>query len=168
MPVLNQEVLNIQNPALGAFLLWRFAHGYDRGSGVNSPTPFPLLFIVLPVVMHEETFQLVSSTREGSGLRKFTGKFSESKFQKRDVLLSLHNRCKQMRNLTMESLTAAISSNLISIDQKTAHAISLSSSSPKVGIPISIRPMIRCAERLGVWCSNVSLHEVSVILKVEF
>ena len=168
MSILNQEVINIQNPAFGALLLWRFVYGYDRGSGISSPTPFPLLFIVLPVVLHEDTFQFVSSTREGSGLRKFSGKFSETQFQKRDVLLSLHNRCRQMRELTMESLSLAISSNLISIDQKTAHVISLSSSKPKAGIPNPIRPMIRCTERLGVWCSNVSLHEVSVILKVEF
>ncbi|MCP4347376.1 MAG: hypothetical protein GY795_17865 [Desulfobacterales bacterium] len=168
MSILSQEVRNIQNSALGALLLWRFTYGYERGSGISSPTPFPLIFIVLPVVMHEETFQLVNSTQEVSGLRKFSGKFSESKHKKRDVLLSLHDRCKNMRKLSMESLSLAISSKLISIDKETAHVISLSSSNPKAGIPNTVRPMVRCAERLGVWCSNVSLHEVSVILKVVF
>jgi hypothetical protein len=47
-------------------------------------------------------------------------------------------------------------------------ATSLSSSPVKAGITASVRSMLRGAERLGVWCSTISLHEVSVILKVGF
>lgn len=168
MPKLSQETEYVQNPALGAMALWRFTVGYEKGSGENSPTPIPLLFIVLPVVMHEETAWFVTSTQKKSGLRKFAGKFSESKFRKSDILLSIHNRCVRLRRLTMDSLAIAISSKLMSLDCKDGLVVSLSSSAPKSGIPLTIEPLLRAAERLGIWCATVSLHEVSVILKVGF
>lgn len=165
---LKRETQYVQNPALGAMLLWRFVVGYQRGSGSANPTPVPLLFIVLPVILHEQTAQFISSTRETSGLRAFAGKFSESKACKSDVLLAIHTRSLDMRRLTMDSLAVATTSRLISLDCRRAVAISLSSSSVKAGIPPSVRPMLNSAERLGVWCSTISLHEVSVILKVGF
>lgn len=39
------DVMYVQNPALGAVLLWRFTCGYY--SNENRPVPFPLLFVVL-------------------------------------------------------------------------------------------------------------------------
>jgi hypothetical protein len=165
---LRRETQYVQNPALGAVLLWRYVVGYERGSGSANPTPIPLLFIVLPVTLHEETAQFVSSTREASGLRAFAGKFSESKASKIDLLLTIHSRALDMRRLTMDSLKVATTSGLVSLDCSRAVAISLSSSPVRAGIPPSVQWMIRGAERLGVWCSTISLHEVSVILKVGF
>ena len=168
MYTLSQETQYVQNPALGAMLLWRFAVGYERGSRTASPTPIPLLFLVLPVTLHEETVQFVTSTREASALRAFAGKFSESRTSKSDLLLAIHRRSLGMRRLTMDSLALATISSLISLDCSAGMATSLSSSPVKAGIPASVRSMLRGAERLGVWCSTISLHEVSVILKVGF
>jgi len=168
MYTLSQETQYVQNPALGAALLWRFAVGYERGGKTASPTPIPLLFIVLPVTLHEETVQFVTSTREASALRAFVGKFSESKTSKNDLLLAIHRRSIDMRRLTMDSLTLATTSSLISLDCNAGMATSLSSSPIKAGIPGSVKSMLRSAERLGVWCSKISLHEISVILKVGF
>jgi hypothetical protein len=168
MHTLSQETQYVQNPALGAMLLWRFTVGYERGSGTASPTPIPLLFLVLPISLHEDTAHLVNSTQETSGLRAFAGKFSESKISKSDLLLSIHKSSLEMRRLTMDSLALATASSLIFFDCSAGTAISLSSSRVKAGIPSSVRSMLRGAEKFGVWCSTISLHEVSVILKVGF
>ena len=168
MTILNQETRNIQNPALGAMLLWRFTTGYAEGSKVSSPTPLPLLFIVLPIMLHQETAEFVKSTREKSGLRAFAAKFAEPQTSKNDLLLAIHERSIKMRNLSMNSLRQAIASKLILIDSTEGVAISISKTQPKTGIPQSVRSMIRGAEKLGSWCSELTLHEVSVILKVGF
>ena len=165
---LNQETKNIQNPALGAMLIWRFVTGYERGSGTNRATPLPLLFLVLPMLFHQETAEFVSSTQEATGLRAFAGKFSKSRNSKADLLFALPKRSLDMRKLTIDSLALAISSDLLSIDTDHGTAISLSSSLVKLGIASSVRSMLRAAEKLGVWCSIVSLYEASVILKVGF
>ena len=165
---LNQETLNVQNPALGAMLVWRFVAGYERASATRKPTPFPLVFLVLPMMLHQETAEFITSTREASGLRAFASKFSESRKSKTDLLFALPKRSLDMRKLTIESLVLAISSGLISIDCDRGMAIPLSSSQVKAGISSYIRSMLRAAEKLGAWCSSISLHEVSVILKVGF
>ena len=46
------DVMYVQNPALGAVLLWRFTCGYY--SNENRPVPFPLLFVVLPIVFRQD------------------------------------------------------------------------------------------------------------------
>jgi len=168
MTILNQETRNIQNPALGAMLLWRFTTGYAKGSKASSPIPLPLLFIVLPIMLHQETAQFITSTQQRSGLRTFAAKFAEPQTSKNDLLLAIHERSIKMRNLSMNSLRQAIASKLILIDSTEGVAISISKTQPKAGIPKSVGSMIRGAEKLGSWCSELTLHEVSVILKVRF
>jgi len=168
MTILNQETRNIQNPALGAMLLWRFTTGYAEGSKVSSPTPLPLLFIVLPIMLHQETAEFVKSTRKTSGIRAFVAKFAEPKTSKNDLLLAIHERSINMRNLSMDSLRQAIVSKLILIDFTEGVAIPISKTQPKTDIPKSVSPLIRGAEKLGLWCSKISLYEVSVILRVGF
>lgn len=168
MTVLNREVQLVQNPALGAILLWRFAVGYGEGSQINNPTPIPLLFTVLPIIYHEDTFKYVISTRRSSGLRAFATKFSVSKNLANDQILGIHSRSFQMRKLTMHSLRMATMSKLISIDYKDGLAIPLSSTPPKVGIPRTTNELLTGAEKLGYWYSHNSMHEISVILKVSF
>lgn len=168
MVSLSHETHLVQNPALGAMLLWRFVHGYERGSGTHDATPLPLLFIVLPIIFHQETASFVKSTREASGLRYYADKFRESRNSTSDLILTIHGRALAMRGLSSQSMMLAVTSGLMSVRCETGQAVSLSSTAPKAGIPAEIKTMLASAEKLGVWCSQVSLHEVSVILKVGF
>lgn len=168
MAILDAEVLNVQNSALGATLVWRFACGYQEGSGSKEPTPLPLLFLVLPINFHEETAQLIKSTYKSSGLRAFAAKFGESRVSKNDLLLSIQNRALEMRSLSLDSIRMAISTSIISVQRETAKAFPLSITAPKTGIPKAVRHMMANSEKLGFWCGQVSLHEVSIILKVGF
>ena len=59
---MNKEVYNVQNPAIGAAILWRFICGYK--SKDNEPTPFPLLFIVLPIIFREDLCAVIKSTQK--------------------------------------------------------------------------------------------------------
>jgi hypothetical protein len=118
--------------------------------------------------MHEETAQFVTSTLEKSGLRTFADKFSNSANVKSDLLLAIHDRSLQMRELSMSSIRLGISSNLLLLDPGVGMAMPISETAPKSNIPSSIRPLLKGAEKLGVWCSAVSLYEISLILKVAF
>ncbi len=168
MAVLDAEILNVQNSALGAALVWRFACGYREGSGSKDATPLPLLFIVLPITFHEETSQFIKSTRRNSGLRGFTAKFNLSRVARNDLLLSIQARSLQMRRLSLESIRMAISTSILSVERESGRAFPLSVTAPKVGIPKSVKVMLQNSEKLGFWCGQVSLHEISMILKVGF
>src|SRR6218665_1496249 len=45
-----REAQNIQNPALGAAVLWRFCCGYVEAHPGGEPPRLPLLFLLLPIV----------------------------------------------------------------------------------------------------------------------
>jgi hypothetical protein len=165
---LSKEVEYVQNPALGGMLLWSFSVGYEERSESRSAAPMPLLFLVLPIIFHEATFNFVRSTRESSGLRAFAAKFSTSSESKSDLILAIHSRALHMRGLTMEALAFAVVSNLLTLDPINGRVIPLSQTPLKAGIPQSIRSMFDGAKKLGSWCSKLSLYEISIILKVGF
>jgi hypothetical protein len=168
MGILSRETYLVQNPALGAVLLWRYTVGYAKGSKVNSPSPLPLLFIPLPVLLNKESIELIRSTRQNSGLRFFASKFGESKTSKNDVLLAIHDAAIDYKDLSLESLRLGLSSNLMGLDAKEGVVVPLHTTSPKVGIPESVRHLISAAEKFGFWCGELTLHEVSTILKIGF
>ena len=168
MGILSKEHRAVQNPALGALLLWRFASGFHETSGRATPAPLPLAFVVLPTLFHEETAQLLNSTQKASGLRKFAEKFSSSADAKTDLLLALNQRSIDMRDLTLESLQLALYGSLLSIDSRSGGVFPLSAVAPRAGIPTSVRPMLSGAEKLGAWFSQLTTYEIGVILKVAF
>lgn len=163
--ILAREVQAIQNPGLGAVLLWRFAVGYASSRGAPETTPMPVLFLPLPILFHEETVELVRRTR--TGLRGFADKFLDSTFSETDVLLSLERRAKALRPLSLMSIRIAIDSRILLVDARTADVMALSSTKPR-GVPESVRPLLKSSEKLGEWCGAVSLFELSSVLRVGF
>lgn len=167
MSTLTQETRHVQNPALGGVLLWRYACGYTEHHKTSDHPPLQLLFIVLPILFHRETFEVLKSTNRPTGLHGFADKFSQSKLGKSDVLFGIQSRALPWRNLTWESVQLAIQSRLMTLSRSSGTAIPLTTSSP-TGVPASVRQLLSNAEKLGQWCSELSLFEIGTILKVGF
>ena len=167
MSTLTQEVRHVQNPALGGILLWRFACGYTEHHKTSDPPPLHLLFVVLPILFHSETLEVLKRTNRPTGLHGFADKFSRSEFGMSDVLLAIQSRAVSWRHLTWESIQLGIRSRLITLSSSHGTLIPLSTASP-TGVPPSVRPLLTNAEKLGEWCSDLSLFEIATILKVGF
>jgi hypothetical protein len=167
MNVLATEVGNIQNPALGAALLWRFACGYIIENPAKSPVPLPLLFLVLPIILHEKTESFIQGTQKGSGLRAFATKFGKSENCMQDLLLAINHRMLALRGLSLESLRIAIATRLIHLESD-ATVIPLSKTKAIAGIPADVRKMMNNADKLGAWCALLTMHEIATTLKIRF
>lgn len=167
MSALSREVDAVQNAAFASVLLWRFCAEYATVRQAPSTTPFPLLFVVLPLLFDEDTATMVASTKKASGLRLFAGKFAESKHAKTDVLLSLDSRAKALRQQTLDAVTLALKTRLLFLDPSSGEVVALSHA-PALSLPESVRPLIRSAEKLGAWSAGLSLFEVSTTLQVAF
>ncbi|HBZ87065.1 MAG TPA: hypothetical protein DEO67_08005 [Candidatus Edwardsbacteria bacterium] len=163
---LNKEVNNVQNPALGALLLWRFVAGFESSESNRKHPDLPLLFIVLPLLFHDETAKIMVATRGSSGLRAFTDKFSPSAVSKNDLLVSLNSKINCTKDLTLNSLMLAVASNLLIINVDKATVIPLSITPPKAGLSESIKILITLAEKLGTWCAPLTNHEIGLTLKI--
>lgn len=160
---MNKEVYNVQNPAIGAAILWRFICGYK--SKDNEPTPFPLLFIVLPIIFREDLCAVIKSTQKKKGLSKVSEKLFDGK--KIDELYSINNSAIEMRSLTLASFNVGVLSNLFKMDYEKALVYALIDTNKSV-FASSTKYLLDSAEKLGVWYSELSLLEISEWLKVRF
>lgn len=156
------EVQAMQNPALGAAVLWRFACGFSPESSPNG-TPLPLAFVVLPLVFHAKSLEEVTGTQVASGLRRFEEKFSDQG----DVLLSLQPRMLAMRDLSLRSLRIAFRAGLLTLVPKEAVLWPRSRAAAPAEAK-AVSDLLKSAEKLGTWCRDISFFETAGLLKVEF
>ena len=166
MRILTQEVRNIHNPALGAGLFWRFACGYVSSHPTHGDVPLPLAFLVLPIVLHEQTEEFAHATQKTSGLRAFAAKFGKTENSKQDILLGIHDRMLALRHLSLHSIRLGLATRLLHLNG--ANLIPLSETEAAAGIPLDVKRMMKTAEKLGWWCGLLTMHEVSTTLKVRF
>ncbi|MCA2025491.1 DUF6521 family protein [Enterobacter sp. K16B] len=163
--MLAREAQNVQNPALGAAILWRFCCGYVESHRVSSPPPLPFLFLVLPIILHQETSDFVKRTYKSSGLRAFAAKFGDSSVSKQDLLFQIHDRSIRWRQLSLQSIELAVAGNLLRL-QDEGNVIPLSKTKAR-GLPDEVKALIDLAEKLGSWFGELSVHEVVTTLKVK-
>lgn len=163
--MLAREAQNVQNPALGAAVLWRFCCGYVEAHPVSEPPRLPVLFLVLPIVLHQATAEQLRRTLPSSGLRAFAAKFGDSKVSKQDLLLQVHERAVRWRPLSLQSIELASAGRLIRLSD-AGEVIPLSRTRAR-GLPDEVKQLLVDAEKLGAWCGQLTLHEVTTTLKVK-
>ncbi|SFQ23835.1 three component ABC system middle component [Variovorax sp. 770b2] len=158
------ETALIQNPALGAFALWNFGISY-QAERAERPS-LPLAFIVLPLVLHQETRELIGSTLKASGLALFAEKLGEQ----RENLLAVHNRALHLRTLTLNSIAVGASTRLLTINYETAklRANSLEGRSLKPKLPERIKWIGAATEKLGHWFSIIPDQQIARTLRIDF
>ena len=158
-----QEIYYVQNPALGATILWRFICGYKS---VNyEPVPFPLLFIVLPLIYTEDLCVIISKTQRRTGFSKFSEKLFKDK--KNDELYTINNSAIAMREVTLQSFNMGLSTSLFYIETSSA-MVYPSSECLQNSLSMETGILLESAEKLGAWCAELTLVEICELLKVRF
>lgn len=164
MNELDREIYLVQNPAIGAAILWRFVCGYYNADNESRQVPLPLLFLVLPIIFREDLREVIGSTNKSSGLQKVSEKLFMAK--RADLFCDIQNSAGQYRDVTLSAINIAVGAKLISLSCKTALVVPIQESTSKM--PKSSEKMLKLAEKLGIWCSSLSLHEISILMKVRF
>jgi hypothetical protein len=163
--MLAREAQNVQNPALGAALVWRFCCGYVETQRVCAPPPLSLLFLVLPIVLHQATSEFVKRTYRSSGLRAFAAKFGDSSVSKQDLLIQIHDRSIRWRKLSLNSVELAVAGRLLKLTDN-GDIIPLSRAKAR-GLPDDVKQLMDLAEKLGAWFGELTVHEIVTTLKVK-
>lgn len=160
---LNEEAI-VQNEALGAYAIWRFGLGFQERDG--NAVLLPLVFLLLPLVLHGPTFAMVQGTQKASGLQLFAGKLGEQ----REDLLAVHARALISRQLTLRSLMIAEQSRLVRVEQTAATVWSFSPHQELQvpALPNRIRQIGPASEKVGYWFAGLSEQQVAHTLKVAF
>lgn len=163
--MLAREAQNVQNPALGAALVWRFCCGYVETQRASAPPPLSLLFLVLPIVLHQATSEFVKRTYKSSGLRAFAAKFGDSSVSKQDLLIQIHDRSIRWRKLSLHSVELAVAGRLLKLTDK-GYIVPLSRTKAR-GLPDEVKQLMELAEKLGAWFGELTVHEIVTTLKVK-
>lgn len=158
------EIAIIQNPALGAYIIWRFGLGFQ--SEGSRPSPLHLTFLVLPLIIHRPTLTLISSTMKTSGLALFAAKLG----QERENLLAIHERALILRRLTLQSIAMGVNQRLLSVDYNNAtiRANTTENSTRKIVLPERLKAFSGASEKIGLWFSKIGTHQIASILSVDF
>ncbi|PVX82410.1 three component ABC system middle component [Paraburkholderia unamae] len=160
--MLLDEIDAIQNPGLGAALIWRAVCGYYSSSNKADGCPAVLAFLVLPVIFNEDLREVVTKTFKSSGIRKF-----ESKFVKQiDLLFSIQERAEAMRDLSRRSLALSLSTGLLTLSTEAAQLWPRSTAFTRA-LPAEVLDLASAAEKLGMWAQQTSLRELSYSLRLE-
>lgn len=164
---MNQIVDNIQNPPFCSMIIWRFICGYYQNNSKH--TPLPLLFIVLPLALREDIAQELISTQKGKGLLKFLEKFVNIKNsdKKNDFIVSINSTAIAIKPLTLDAIRIGISTNLFTLEVNTACCFPLTITAYRHGDGYT-QKLLKATEKFGYWCSDLTLHEISRLLKVRF
>ena len=149
----------LQNPGLGAVLLERFTAKFTSFSGGQAPS---LLYAmpVLPIVFN-------ASAVESLYRRQFAGGLYRALAEDRTITLGLHRRMVVMSDQTFEALNVAFASGLLALDPSLG-VLTASGDATPVGESEAILKMLKTSERLGRWFSELSLHELAVLLDITF
>jgi hypothetical protein len=158
------EAETVQNPALGAYALWRFGLGHQLEGG--TPPPMLATFLVLPLTLHRETLEVAAGTLRGSGIGLFAAKLGDP----RERLLAVNDRAVRLRLLTLQSLSLGVDIRLLSIDYRTG---AVRSNGSAVSLPVkyvseSTKPIFAAAEKLGHWVARAGLVATANLLRIEF
>jgi len=165
MTPLSKESRLVQNPALGATLLWRFVSAFQSSHQQGDYPPLQLLYLVLPMTLHAETCDMIRATQKGSGLSTFADRFTRSDANKTDILLAIDNRVIAWRELTRASLAIALRCRLLTIAPDTGKVVAIVHTQSSA-IPPSVNHLLSAAEKLGAWFSGLTLFEIATSLKV--
>lgn len=150
----------VYNSPLGGFLLSYFAKKYELFSG-RDRVPFTLLFLVLPLLYHGETREVLKSTQAGSGLRIFASKLNKTK----SPTLMIQDRAVGFRGLSLTCISAAIDMGLVRLFPEAAEICCVDLDYSDAPIE-HIAELVKCAEKLGRWFAEVDIRELTKLLKV--
>jgi hypothetical protein len=158
------ELETIQNPALGAYALWQFTLGYHEEAGLSAP--LPLAFLVLPLVLHRPTLEMIGSTRKASGLLVFAAKLADE----RENLFAVHERALLLRRLSLQSVGVGVTARLLKVEYETAglRAYPLELGEKKPVPPERLKAFASAPEKLGYWFYKAGLTQVAAALRVDF
>lgn len=157
--MLLEEVEQVQNPGLGAAIISCFVRGYESRNNGDS-IPLTYAFIVVPMLFNKNILNQISSTNKG--LRKLDEKLADNQ----SVLATLQESVLALRSLSQKSLALAMQARLLTVEPDMGTMRSRSTPSMPARSENS-RKMLRAAEKLGVWASQVTLQEFCFIFQLE-
>jgi hypothetical protein len=156
--MLNKEMWQVQNPGLGAALIWQFGRAFASQS--EDAVPLPYAFFVIPLLYNKSTLEVI--VRTSKGLRKIDEKLNNDE----SISTTAQINVLSMRNLSSESLGIALRAGLLAVQTEDATFRCRVTKPPMLEGKMP-KELMKAAEKLGRWAAGVSLREFCFVFRLE-
>lgn len=151
----------IQNTALGAHLLWVAVKECYEQNERKSGIPFPLIFLILPLLFHKATAISLSKKKRPGALFKAIS-------ENREIPLGLQQRMEGFAEETLKSLNICVSSDLLHIDIEEQMEIVPLKNSHMGYTGYDTKILIQAAKRVGQCFSELNFEQICSYLNIRF
>ncbi|OMF08728.1 hypothetical protein BK131_25635 [Paenibacillus amylolyticus] len=158
MKVLNEYEV-VQNPALGALLLYTFVSEYFMTKD-EGPT-LPHLMLVLPILLNKDFVEKIYKRNKKGGLYNALN-------DDMTLFIGVQNRMQSMSDLTFRSINLCLSANVVVLVKDKYKFLPLRNKVPYYKHNEDIHKMLAAAKRLGYWFATNELNQLCALLKVRF
>ncbi|MFF2912786.1 MULTISPECIES: three component ABC system middle component [Paenibacillus] len=151
----------VQNPALGALLLWTFVNEFYKSSAEQEGPILPHIMLVLPILFNQDFVENIYKRNKKGGLYNALN-------DEMALFIGVQNRMQTMSDITFKSLNVCSSAKIVLLDKNNFQFIPVRTKIPDYKHNEGIHKMLAAAKRLGYWFATIELNQLSVLLKVRF
>ncbi len=151
----------IQNTPLAALALWKFCISYYNNTERKYGPSIPIIMVVLPLVFNKMIAKSIYSKHKTGGLYRALS-------ENRDLPVDLQQRMQSMKDQTFRGINFAFAADLIEYDHRNVQIIPKKMTFSFRSDSDEIKQIMSAAERLGYWFSDISLDQISTLLKVRW
>ncbi len=165
MESLVDEVRNWNSPVIGAYQLWNFTVGFVSHHSTGDAPVALLHFMAYPLLTTDHFLLSVNNRRKS--LQSYVRGFEQKK--EIDLLVSLQERIKKKRSVTISAIDIAIKSGLIVWDKDSAKIYPRIHEYGNIKRGLINEMHMKNGEKaqiLGKWFSQISVSSAAQYLKV--
>lgn len=152
----------IQNTGLAAEAIWHAVNEAYSAQGRAAGVPFALIFLVLPLTLHQRTATALASKTQPGALYKALS-------EDREITLGLQARMQAMSDRTFDALSIAFQTNLLNLDTDRARQLLPGRRTPPVTHGTEeVKTILNAAKRIGQAFAEMSPFQLALQLNIRF
>lgn len=151
-----------QNMGLAAEALWQAVNEAYEAKDRTGGIPFPLAFLVLPLVFHQRTATSLAAKAQPGSLYKALA-------DNREIPVGLQTRMESMAERTFGALSIAFQTGLLRVDEDHERQLIPGRKTPPVAHTSNeVRTVLAAAKRVGHAIAEMSIVQLSTHLNIRF
>lgn len=151
-----------QNLVLASWALWGATLQYDKELKSERGVPFTHIFVVLPLVFHQQSANIIQ------GKTMTEGSFYRSIAENRTLMVGLQQRLQSYSNITLKALNLSFASKLLLMDEDTFEISPGRKTLPDGTPQQEVNTIIKASKRIGYWLAVTEFSVLCNILRIRF
>jgi N-acetyl-beta-hexosaminidase len=152
----------IQNTGLAAEAIWQAVHEAYEAKGRAEGVSLPMVFLVLPLTLHQRTATVLAAKTQPGALYKALA-------DDREITVGLQMRMQAMSERTFHALSIGFHTGLLQLDQDhQRQLIPGKKTQPVTHATDEVKTILNAAKRVGHAFAEMTLVQLSTHLNIRF